>query len=61
MIYQTFIKLGICNFELEKNDLASDNLLKGMELSNEPSFDLDTKQKWLKLAEFYLAQIELFL
>ena len=60
-IYQTYIKLGICYFELEKNDLASDNLLKGMELSNEPSFDLDTKQKWIKLAEFYHSQIELFL
>ncbi len=60
-IYQTFIKLGICYFELEKNDLASDNILKGMELSNDPLFDLDTKQKWIKLAEFYLNQIELFL
>ena len=57
-IYQTYIKLGICYKELENYDLARENLLKGMEISNKPTFDLDTKQKWLGIAELFLKQIE---
>ena len=37
--YQTYIKLGICNKELENFDTALDNLHEGMELTNKASID----------------------
>ncbi|MFX1587272.1 MAG: hypothetical protein ACFFC1_03875, partial [Promethearchaeota archaeon] len=57
-IYQTYIKLGICYKELEKYDLAVENLNKGKELSNEVLNDMDTKQKWLSIANLFLNEIE---
>jgi len=57
-IYQAYIKLGICYKELEKYDLAVENLNKGKELSNEVSNNLDTKQKWLSIANLFLNEIE---
>ncbi|MFX0026425.1 MAG: tetratricopeptide repeat protein [Candidatus Hermodarchaeota archaeon] len=57
-IYQAYIKLGICYKELEKYDLAVENLKKGKELSNEVSNDMDTKQKWLSIANLFLNEIE---
>ena len=57
-IYQTYIKSGICYKELEKYDLAVENLNKGKELSNEVSNDMDTKQKWLSIANLFLNEIE---
>jgi len=60
-IYQTYIKLGICYKELENFELARDSIIKGIELSKEKSFDVDSKQKWLAIADLYLKQIEIFL
>ena len=60
-IYQTYIKLGICYKELENFELARDSIIKGMELSKEKSFDVDSKQKWLAIADLYLKQVEIFL
>ncbi|MGB5910133.1 MAG: winged helix-turn-helix domain-containing protein [Promethearchaeia archaeon] len=57
-IYQTYIKLGICYKELENYDLAVENINKGKELSNEVSNDMDTKQKWLSIANLFLNEIE---
>jgi len=60
-IYQTYIKVGICYKELENFELARESFMKGMELSNEKSFDVDTKRKWLAIVDLYLKQIEIFL
>jgi len=56
-INQTFIKLGICYKEIGKTDLAIENLTKGKEFTNKCYCDLDTKKKWLTIAELYFAQI----
>lgn len=56
-IYQTYIKLGICYKELEDFNLAIENFIKGKELTNKYLLDIDTKRKWLTIAELYLAQI----
>ncbi|MFX1316995.1 MAG: hypothetical protein ACFE9T_14125 [Promethearchaeota archaeon] len=53
-IPQSYIKLGICYKELKKNNLAVENLKKGIKLTNESSIDLEMKNKWLSIAEFYL-------
>jgi len=57
-INQTYIKLGICYKELENYDLAIDYLSKGQEFTNKCFCDLDTKRKWLAIANLYLAEIE---
>jgi tetratricopeptide (TPR) repeat protein len=57
-ISQTYIKLGICYKELKNMDLAVENLIKGKELIEESSIDLETKEKWLAIASLFLAEIE---
>jgi tetratricopeptide (TPR) repeat protein len=57
-VYQTYIKSGICYKELENYDLAVENINKGKELSNKVSNDMDTKQKWLSIANLFLSEIE---
>ena len=57
-INQTFIKLGICYKELEKFDLAIENLSKGQEYTNKCFCDLDTKKRWLAIVNLYMADIE---
>ncbi|MFX0104593.1 MAG: hypothetical protein ACFE75_03770 [Candidatus Hodarchaeota archaeon] len=57
-IYQTYIKLGICYKELKDFNSASENLNKGKELTNKFLIDIDTKRKWLTIAELFLAEIE---
>jgi len=56
-INQTFVKLGICFKEIGKTDLAIENLTKGKDFTNKCYCDLDTKRKWLSIAELYLAEI----
>jgi tetratricopeptide (TPR) repeat protein len=56
-INQTYIKLGICYKELENYDLAVENLNKGKELTKKSKSDDDTKQKWLTIADLFLAEI----
>ena len=56
-IYQTYIKLGICYKALEKNDLAAKNLNQGKSLIEKSTSDFETKQKWLTIADLFLAEI----
>jgi tetratricopeptide (TPR) repeat protein len=57
-IYQTYIKLGICYKELKKYDLAGEYLEKGKELTNKSTNHLDTKRKWVVIADLFLAETE---
>jgi tetratricopeptide (TPR) repeat protein len=57
-IYQTYIKLGICYKALGTYDLALKNLRKGKELTKKSKQDLETKEKWLKITDLFLAEIE---
>ncbi|MFX0042690.1 MAG: tetratricopeptide repeat protein, partial [Candidatus Hodarchaeota archaeon] len=57
-INQTYIKLGICYQELKKYDLAVDYLEKGKDLTNKSLSDIDTKRKWVVIADLFLAEIE---
>ncbi len=59
-IYQTYIKLGICYKALENYDLALKNLKKGKNLTKKSTSDPETKQKWLAIADLFLAEIEQF-
>ncbi len=56
-INQTYIKLGICYKELEKYDLAVENLNMGKTLTNKITSDEETKRKWLTIADLFLAEI----
>ncbi|MFX0024128.1 MAG: hypothetical protein ACFE9S_17505 [Candidatus Hermodarchaeota archaeon] len=56
-INQTYIKLGICYKELEKYDLAVKNLNKGKQLTSKITIDDETKNKWLTIADLFLAEI----
>jgi len=56
-INQTYIKLGICYKELENYNLAVENLNKGKELTKKSTSDAETKQKWLTIADLFLAEI----
>ena len=58
-IPQTYIKLGICNKELGNSELAEKNLNKGKEFTKKSSIEEDIKQKWFKIADLFLAEIEL--
>jgi tetratricopeptide (TPR) repeat protein/predicted transcriptional regulator len=57
-IYQTYVKLGICYKALENYDLALRNLKKGKNLTKKSRSDPETKQKWLTIADLFLAEIE---
>jgi len=56
-INQTYIKLGICYKEIKKFDLAEENLKKGKDLTSKSKADAETKQKWLVIADLFLAEI----
>ena len=58
-IPQTYIKLGICNKELGNSELAEKNLNEGKEFTKKSSIEEDIKQKWFKIADLFLAEIEL--
>ena len=57
-IYQTYIKMGICYKTLGNHDLAIKNLKKGKDIINKSSIDPDTKQKWLIIADLFLAELK---
>jgi len=57
-IYQTYIKLGICYIELNKYELALENLKEGKVLAKKSKSDPETKQKWLSIADLFLAEIQ---
>ncbi len=57
-VYQTYIKLGICYKELGNYELAVEYLKKGKESTNKSLSDLDTKRKWIVIADLFLAEIE---
>jgi len=57
-VYQTYIKLGICYKELGNYELAIEYLKKGKEITNKSLSDLDTKRKWVVIADLFLAEIE---
>jgi len=59
-VYQTYIKLGICYKALGNQQdlaLAVKNLKKGKEIANKSSINPDTKQKWLIIADLFLAEM----
>jgi tetratricopeptide (TPR) repeat protein/predicted transcriptional regulator len=56
-IYQTYIKLGICYKALGNYDLALKNLKKGKELNKKSRHDPETKEKWLKIVDLFLAEV----
>ncbi|MFW9865127.1 MAG: hypothetical protein ACFFEN_03440 [Candidatus Thorarchaeota archaeon] len=56
-INQTFVKLGICYREMNKLELAIEYLMKGKEITNRCYCDLDTKRRWLSIADLFLAEI----
>ncbi len=56
-VYQTYIKLGICYRELEYYKLAIENLEKGKALTNSCFVQFDLKQKWLVIADLFLAEL----
>jgi Tfp pilus assembly protein PilF/Mn-dependent DtxR family transcriptional regulator len=56
-IHQTYVKIGICYLELENIELAIENLKKGRELTNKIISDIESKNKWLAIAELFLAEI----
>ncbi|MFW9877740.1 MAG: tetratricopeptide repeat protein [Candidatus Thorarchaeota archaeon] len=60
-IYQTYIKLGICYKELKKYESAIEYLEKGKEYTDICSCDLETKQKWITIADLFLSEIEHYL
>ena len=57
-IYQTYIKMGICYKALGNHDLAAKNLKKGKDIINKNSIAPDTKQKWLIIADLFLAEMK---
>ncbi len=57
-MYQTYIKLGICYKELEKYDLATEYLQKGIESAEQSAGDQETKTKWIPFANLFLREIE---
>ena len=57
--YQTYIKMGICYKELGNYELALKHLNKGKDFTKKSSLEADIKQKWFKIADLFLAEIEL--
>jgi len=59
--FQTYIKLGICDKELGNLEIALENLKRGKTFIEKSRFDEETKQKWLQIADLFLAEIEFLL
>ena len=57
-VCQTYIKLGICYKATGNLDLATVNLKKGIEITEENVKDPETKQKWLTIANLFLSDLE---
>jgi len=60
-IFQTYIKLGICDKELGNLELALENLKRGKNSLEKSRSDEETKQKWLQIADLFQTEIELLL
>ena len=58
-VYQTYNKLGISYKELGSYELAVKHLNKGKAFTKKASIEADIKQKWFKIADLFLAEIEL--
>jgi len=59
--FQTYIKLGICDKELGNLEPALKNLKRGKKFVEKSRSDEETKQKWLQIADLFLAEIEFLL
>ncbi|MFX0144089.1 MAG: tetratricopeptide repeat protein [Candidatus Hodarchaeota archaeon] len=57
-IYQTFIKMGICQNVLGNFKSANEYLNKGKEFIEKSVSDSDTKRKWTVIANLILSEIE---
>ncbi|MFX1268356.1 MAG: hypothetical protein ACFFAK_10395 [Promethearchaeota archaeon] len=57
-VYQTFIKLGICYFNLEEYDLAKECLEQGIEHTHSCLCDQEKKEHWLEKANIYMLKIK---
>ncbi|MHA2290434.1 MAG: tetratricopeptide repeat protein [Promethearchaeota archaeon] len=57
--YQTYVKMGICYKELGNYELALKHLNKGKDFTKKSPIDADIKEKWFKIADLFLAEIEL--
>jgi tetratricopeptide (TPR) repeat protein len=57
--FQTYIKLGICDKELGNLESALENLKRGKRFIEKGRSDEETKQKWLQIADLFLAEIDL--
>ncbi|MHA1477168.1 MAG: tetratricopeptide repeat protein, partial [Promethearchaeota archaeon] len=53
--FQTYIKLGICDKELGNLEPALKNLKRGKKFVEKSRSDEETKQKWLQIADLFLA------
>ncbi|MFX0075124.1 MAG: hypothetical protein ACFE96_06765 [Candidatus Hermodarchaeota archaeon] len=60
-VFQTYIKLGICDKELGNFEIALENLNKGKKIIGKSRSDDETKQKWRQIADLFLAEIEFLL
>ena len=60
-VFQTYIKLGICDKELGYLEKALENLKKGKKIIEKSRSDEETKQKWRQIADLFLAEIELLI
>jgi tetratricopeptide (TPR) repeat protein len=57
-VYQTFIKLGICYFNLEEYGLAKECLEQGIEHTHSCLCDQEKKEHWLEKANRYMFKIK---
>ncbi|MFX1420261.1 MAG: tetratricopeptide repeat protein [Promethearchaeota archaeon] len=57
-LYQTFIKIGICYKVLKNYQLAVEYLKNGKEFTDKSLSDIDTKEKWIVIADLILAEID---
>jgi len=56
--FQTYVKLGICYKELGDHEKAEEYLKKGKDLTNKCYCDYDIKNKWLKIADLFINELE---
>jgi tetratricopeptide (TPR) repeat protein len=57
-INQTYIKLGICYKHLGNNEQSIKFIKKGKELTKKEPIEPEVKNKWINIADIFLAMIE---
>ncbi len=57
-INQTYIKLGVCYKELGDYELAVEFIRKGKKITESSAGEMDINQKWNKIADIFLSEIE---